>query len=492
MSNIKVDVVVVGAGNAALCAAIAAKSKGADVLVLERAPQKDRGGNSFFSGGWMRFTFDSAADVGNSIPELALDGKQDFDVLPNTKSVYFDEMAQITQFRGDPDLVSVMVNNSRKTIEWMHKLGVRFVWTFGKQTPKKNGRYQISGGNIAVSGGGAGLIDKLILAAESAGINFLYETRGVRLLGDIGKKITGIEVLTAEGKSQVIECNSVILASGGFSASAEKRTRYLGPRWDLAKLRGTAFNTGDGIDMALAFGSQSYGHWSGAHTVCWDSTSPRSGDRNSGNEFSRNSYPLGIMVNKNAERFLDEAIDYNSSTYGIYGSQVLQQPDGLAFQIFDSKVTELLDPNYNGRSVSKVVANSIPELAKKLDLEIEKLEATINEFNNAVDDSIAFDPNALDGKSTRGINPKKSNWANKIDSAPFYGFPVTAGVTFTLGGIRVNENAQVLDIANQPISGLFAAGEMVGGIFYYTSPSGSGLMAGSVFGKLAGENAAAK
>ena len=487
---IKAEVVVVGAGNAALCAAIAARSAGADVLVIERAPMKARGGNSFFSGGWMRFAFNSAEEVGKSVPELALDGKQDFDVVAYTEANYFDEMAEITQYRGNPDLISVLVKNSRKTIEWMHSKGIRFTWTFAKQTPKVNGRFQVSSGNIAVSGGGAGLVDKLFASAEEAGVRFLYETQAIKLIGDKGKRVTGLDVLNSKGQTEEIECRSVILASGGFSASSEKRARYLGPGWDLAKLRGTAFDTGDGIDMALAFGAQSYGHWSGAHTVCWDATSPRSGDRNSGNEFSRNSYTLGVMVNKKAERFLDEGAAFNSETYGIYGSKIVKEPDALAFQIFDSKVLEFLDPNYNGRLVSKNVENSIGELANKIGVDPMALERTINEYNNAVNNDVTFDPNKLDNKATTGLTPKKSNWANKIDTAPFYAFPVTAGVTFTFGGVRVNENAQILDVADHPIEGLFSAGEMVGGIFYYTSPSGGGLMAGSVFGKIAGEYAA--
>lgn len=492
MERISADVVIVGAGNAALCAALAARESGAEVLVIERAPEKSRGGNSFFSGGWMRFTFDSPSDVGSSIPELALDGKEDFDVIPYTKSNYFDEMAEITRFKGDPDLISVLVNNSRQTINWMHSKGIRFVWTFGKQTPKLNGRYQISSGNIAVTGGGAGLIDKLIEQAENSGVKFLYQSRVTKLIGDSGKKVTGVLILDSEGRECEIHSKAVVLASGGFSASAEKRARYLGKGWDLAKLRGTAFNTGDGMDMALAFGAQPYGHWSGAHTVCWDATSPRSGDRNSGNEFSRNAYPLGIMVNKHAERFLDEGFDFNSSTYGIYGSNVIEQPDAIAFQIFDSKVTDLLDANYNGRQVSKETANTIDELAKKLGISPQALQKTIKDFNDSVDQNTQFDPNARDGKATIGLDPKKSNWANTIDVAPFHAFPVTAGVTFTLGGIRVNERAEVLDVSETPIKGLYAAGEMVGGIFYYTSPSGGGLMAGSVFGKIAGENAVIK
>jgi tricarballylate dehydrogenase len=307
------DVIIVGCGNAALCAAIAAREKGADVLVVERSPKQQQGGNSYFSGGWMRFTFNSSQDLGEALPELATDGKQDFDVIPYTTSHYYDEIAELTEYRADPALTLLMVNRSRETIKWMHEKGVRFNWTFGRQNVKVKGRYQVSGGNIAVSGGGAGLIEKLVDAAESSGVRFIYETRAIALLGEAGHKVSGIRALKSNGESIELNSKSVILASGGFGASAEKRARFLGPGWDLAKVRGTPSNTGDGIDMALQFGAQSFGHWSGAHAVCWDATTPKSGDRNSGNEFSRNSTPLGILVNRKAERFLDEGLDFGYS-----------------------------------------------------------------------------------------------------------------------------------------------------------------------------------
>jgi tricarballylate dehydrogenase len=347
-----------------------------------------------------------------------------------------------------------------------------------------------SGGNIAVSGGGAGLIEKLVDAAESSGVRFIYETRAIALLGEAGHKVSGIRALKSNGESIELNSKSVILASGGFGASAEKRARFLGPGWDLAKVRGTPSNTGDGIDMALQFGAQSFGHWSGAHAVCWDATTPKSGDRNSGNEFSRNSTPLGILVNRKAERFLDEGLDFGYNTYGKFGSNIISQPGSIAYQIFDSQVLDFLDPNYSGRMVSKVVANSVEELGEKLGIDGKALQITINNYNSSLDSKQVFDPNALDGKGTSNLNPPKSNWASPITQAPFYGFTVTAGLTFTFGGVRVDESARVLSSDEKPIAGLYAAGEMLGGIFYYTSPSGGGLMAGSVYGRVAGEHAA--
>jgi tricarballylate dehydrogenase len=490
MTHLDADVIVVGCGNAALCAAIAAREKGADVLVIERSPKQQKGGNSFFSGGWMRFTFDSAQDLGDALPELATDGKQDFDVIPYTTSHYYDEIAELTEYRADPTLTLLLVKKSRETIKWMHDKGVRFNWTFGRQNPKVNGRYQVSGGNIAVSGGGAGLIEKLVDAAESIGVRFLYETRAIALLGEAGHKVNGIRALKSNGDSIELLSKSVVLASGGFGASAEKRARFLGPGWDLAKVRGSVSNTGDGIDMALNFGAQSFGHWSGAHSVCWDATTPKSGDRNSGNEFSRNSYPLGLLVNRNAERFLDEGVDFGSNTYGKYGSNIISQPGSIAYQIFDSQVIDYLDANYSGRMVSKVVANTVEELGEKLGIDGKVLKANVDNYNSATNSQDKFDPNALDGKKTSNLNPPKSNWANPIIQAPFYGFTVTTGLTFTFGGVRVDESARILSVDEKPISGLYAAGEMLGGIFYYTSPSGGGLMAGSVYGRIAGEYAA--
>lgn len=490
MTKQKIDVIVVGAGNAALCAAIQAREDGAEVLVLESAPFGARGGNSFFSGGVMRFTHQGASDLSATFPELAVVGTENFDILKYTENDYFDDIAAYTEFRADPELTSAVVRQSRPTLEWLHQKGIRFVWTFGNLSLKREGRFQLGGGSIAVTGGGAGLVEKLFQVAEASGVKILYEMRAIELLGVEGNIVTGVRVRNATGEVKDIEAGAVVLASGGFGASVEKRAKYLGPGWDLAKLRGSEFNVGDGIDMALRFGAKSFGHWSGCHAVAWDASAPRSGDRNRGNEFSRNSYPMGILVNKNSERFLDEGLDFSAITYGKYGTDILHQPDAMAFQIYDAKAVQYLDPNYSGRQVSKESANTIEELAVKLNLDPTKLRSTVDAFNAAVDKSKKFDPNFKDGKATLGLMPAKSNWANRIDEAPFLGFTVSTGITFTFGGIRVDEEARVLDIQDRPIAGLFGAGELVGGIFYYCSPSGGGLTAGAVFGRMAGRAAA--
>ena len=267
------------------------------------------------------------------------------------------------------------------------------------------------------------------------------------------------------------------------------RTRYLGPGWELAKVRGTQFNTGDGINMALNIGAQSAGHWSGCHSVAWDLNSPAYGDRNIADLFQKHSYIFGLIVNVNGDRFVDEGADFRNYTYAKYGREILNQPQRAAFQIFDQKTSHLLRDEYFINQVTKFEANTIAELAQGLDIDPDGLEKTIDKYNSSVQDG-EFNPTILDNKHTKGIIPPKSNWAQKIDQPPYTGYAVTCGITFTFGGLKINSNSQVIDNADLPIIGLYASGEIVGGIFYNNYPGGSGLMNGAVFGKISGENAA--
>jgi tricarballylate dehydrogenase len=288
-----------------------------------------------------------------------------------------------------------------------------------------------------------------------------------------------------------ITAKAVVLACGGFQANTEWRTRYLGPGWELAKVRGTRFNTGDGIRMALEAGAMSYGHWSGCHAVGWDIAAPDFGDLLVGDGYQKHSYPLGIIVNIRGERFVDEGADFRNYTYAKYGRSILEQPGQMAWQIFDGKVTPLLREEYRIRQISKVSANSISELAARLDgMDVPALTHTIEEFNAAVTTDVPFNPNVKDGRHTFGLAIPKSNWSNRIDQPPFEAYAVTCGITFTFGGLRINEDAAVLDTEGEPMPGLFACGELVGGLFYFNYPGGTGLTAGSVFGRIAGHSAA--
>ena len=272
--------------------------------------------------------------------------------------------------------------------------------------------------------------------------------------------------------------------------TATRRARYLGPSWDLARVRGTRFNTGDGIEMAMQIGAAARGHWSGCHAVAWDLNAPEYGDLQIGDSFQKHSYPLGILVNNLGERFLDEGADFRNFTYAKYGAQILQQPQQTAWQIFDAKVTSLLRDEYRIREVTRVRGDSLEELASKMDgMDAPALLDTIRVYNDSINDEIKFDPSAKDGRRTIGLSVPKSNWANRLDTPPFEAYGVTCGITFTFGGLHVDNAARVISQEGEAIPGLFAAGELVGGLFYFNYPGGTGLTSGAVFGRLAGRNA---
>jgi tricarballylate dehydrogenase len=486
------DVVVVGGGNAALCAAISAADGGARVLLLERSPVEQRGGNSCYTDGLMRTVYEGADDIRAFCPDLTDAEMEISDFGRYTEEDFFDDMGRITQYRTDPDLCELLVKNSRDTILWLRGQGVRFFPNFGRQAYKVDGRFKFWGGaTIAVSSGGPGLVDSLFAAAERKGVAIRYEA-WVRELVHDENGISGVVVTGPDRKREIVPGSAVVLACGGFEANAEWRAKYLGPGWDLAKVRGTRFNTGDGLAMAIAAGAQPHGHWSGCHAVSWERNAEDFGELALTPQYQRHSYPFCIMVNRDGRRFVDEGADFRNYTYAKYGQAVLQQPGQLAWQIFDSKVAHLLRDEYRTRHVSKVTASSLEELASRLDeVDGRQLLQTIEEFNASVAADVPFDPNIRDGRSASSGGVPRSNWANPIDTPPFEAYAVTCGVTFTFGGVRVSTGAEVLDTGGSAIPGLFAAGEMVGGLFYFNYPGATGLTSGSVFGRIAGEGAAA-
>ena len=294
------------------------------------------------------------------------------------------------------------------------------------------------------------------------------------------------------GKTTTLKARAVVLACGGFQSNAEWRVRYLGLGWEMAKVRGTRYNTGDGLRMALEIGAQPYGNWSNAHAVGWDLNAPPYGDVQVGDGFGKHSYNYGIMVNADGKRFLDEGADFRNFTYAKYGKVILAQPGQFAWQIFDGKVLNLLRDTYRIKQVTKVRADTLPELATKLEgVNSGAFLKTVDEFNHAVMTDVPFDASVKDGRGTRGLDMPKSNWAQTISEPPFEAYAVTCGITFTFGGIKINPRAEVMDMEDQPIPGLYSAGEMVGGIFYFNYPGGTGLTNGTVFGRIAGASAAA-
>ena len=484
------DVVVVGAGNAAFSAAHAAAERTEGVLVLEKAPREWAGGNSYFTAGAIRTTYGGLEDLRPLLEEFSDEQAQKTMLSPYTPKDFMADMQRVTQRRCDPELSRLMVEEAAETTRWLYEKGLRFRLMYDRQSYEVDGKRRFWGGLVlGTVGGGKGLIEQHITAAEKSGVEIRYDSPVVQLLQDADGAIRGVVCRGGEGREE-IEAGAVVLASGGFESDPRMRAAYLGPNWDVAKVRGTPYNTGEVLHMALEAGAQSYGNWSGCHSIAWDAAAPPTGDREITNLFSKQSYPLGIVVNSEAQRFIDEGADFRNYTYAKYGAEILRQPGALAYQIFDAKIEPLMRRDeYNAPGVSRYEASTVRELGEKLGLDPEEFRRTVEEFNAAVRPG-RFDPSVKDGKRTEGISPPKSNWAQPIDTAPFLGFTVTCGITFTFGGLRVDTEARVLDRAGGPIRGLYAAGELVGGLFYHNYPGGSGLMAGSVFGRRAGYVAA--
>ena len=486
-----IDVIVVGKGNAALCAALEARHAGARVVVLEAAPEEESGGNSRFAGGMMRFAYDSVEDL-RALLEITDEEVRNTDWDTNTLDEFYDDLYTVTGYRSDPKLSELLVTQSFAAMKWLRAQGVRFVLNYRAASAVVDGRRRFFGRMpVEVSGGGPGLVQFLDQAAAKAGIEVHYGTRAVELMYD-GEKVSGIKA-KRDGKLIEYRAPATILACGGFEANPEWRTRYLGPGWELAKVRGTRFNMGEGLKMALDIGACPYGNWSGRHTTSWERHAPEFGDLALDHACHRHSYPLSIMVNAEGKRFVDEGAEFYSYTYAKYGEQVFKQPEQFAWQVFDAKTHDLLRPEYLGKVATRVSANTLEELAQKLEgVDPAGFLQTVREYNAAVKKDVPFNPGVKDGKCTVGIAPPKSNWANPLDTPPFEAWHVTAGITFTFGGLRIDpDSAQVLDLTLAPIPGLYTAGEMVGGVFYFNYPLGSGLVSGTVFGRIAGKAAAA-
>ena len=479
-------VVIVGGGNAALCAAISARERGVNVVLLERASYELRGGNSRFTAGAMRTVYQGTDDLQKIMPDLTQSEIDRTEFGSYAREDFYEDLGRVTNYRIDPDLAERLVEESYETLRWMQHHGVRFLPLYGRQSFEIDGMVRFWGGlTVEAWGGGPGLVDSLTAIAEKMGVVIRYQSRATRLLNNSGN-VCGVEV---DGTS--IAADAVVLACGGFESNPEWRTRYLGPGWDLAPVRGTRFNTGDGIKMATEIGAATRGHWSGCHAVSWDRNAPEFGDLEVGDNFQKHSYPLGIMVNANGERFVDEGADFRNYTYARYGHEVLKQPGQFAYQIFDKKVTHLLRDEYRIKQVTRIQAQTLNTLAERMDdVDTEKFVACVSAYNAACNGDTRFDPSIKDGLCTEGLAIPKSNWANPIDTPPFEAYGVTCGITFTFGGLHVDAKAQVIDEAGSPIPGLYAAGEIVGGLFYFNYPGGTGLTSGSVFGRVAGTNAA--
>jgi tricarballylate dehydrogenase len=490
MTSAPAGVLVVGGGIAGLAAALAARESGAAVQVLERAPRAERGGNTRFSNGALRAVYRGIDDIRRLIPDLD-DGtiaRTDFGTYPPER--YLADIARVTEGRADPGLSRILVDESLDVLRWLMTYGVRYDPLWSAQAPPLDGQVTFYGGSaVEARGLGAGLVDALYAALDAHGVPVSYGARAIELLRD-GRSIVGARVRSGAGETRDIAARAVVLASGGFESDVEWRTRYLGPGWDLALVRGTRFNTGDGLRMALDAGAQPFGQWSGCHAASWARHAPPYGDTAVAEKFKRDDFMHGIFVNANGRRFVDEGADLRALTYAKYGRAVMEQPGSVAWQIFDAQTVPLLSDDYRRPSVAPIRADTLEELAARLTgVDGAAFLATVREYNAAVRDDVPHDPRRKDGRGTTGLALPKSNWATRLDHPPFEAHPVVFGITFTFGGVRIDANGGVLDAEGAEIPGLFAAGEMVGGLFYFNYPGGSGLVSAAVFGRLAGRSA---
>ena len=484
------DVILVGGGNAAFCAALAAAERDLKILMLERAPEEESGGNSRFTAGAFRIVYNGVDDLRRLMPDLTDAEVASSDFGTYTSDQFFDDMFRVTRYRTQGDLCERLVTKSYEAALWLRDKGMRFQPIWGRQAYKIDGKFKFWGGLTVESwGGGPGLVEQHVAIARKRGIEIRYGARALSLIYD-GHAVTGVRV-KQKGAIYDLNAKSVVLACGGFESNPEWRTRYLGPGWELAKVRGTRFNSGDGIRMAVEIGASTFGNWSGCHAVGWDYNAPEFGDLSVGDNFQKHSYPWGIMVNATGRRFVDEGADFRNYTYAKYGRVILNQPDQFAWQVFDRKIIPMLRDEYRIKRVTKVTASTLEELAAKLEgVDPKGFLDEIKRYNAAVRTDVPFNPNIKDGRSTQGLEIDKTNWANTIAEPPFEAYQVTCGVTFTFGGLRiVPETGQVVDSDMDPIPGLYAAGELVGGLFYFNYPGGSGLTSGTVFGRTAGDAA---
>ncbi len=483
------DVVVVGSGNAGFCAAHAAREHAAHVLIVEKAPRAWAGGNSYFTAGATRTTFTTLDDLRPILADLTDAQAAAVELPPYTPEQFMADMIRVTEGRCDRTLATILVNDAAAVVRWMNAKGIRWKLMYERQSFTVDGTSRFFGNlPLGTVGEGKGLIAQHTAAALASGIEIRYDTPVVGLLRDARGAVAGVVVDSPVGRAE-IAARAVVLASGGFEADPMRRAAYLGPNWDVAKVRGTPYNTGEVLQLALDAGAQPYGHWSGCHAIQWDAGAPPTGDRAIAHLFSKQSYPIGIVVNRNAARFLDEGADFRNYTYAKYGAEILKQPGAIAWQLFDAKTAPLLrQDEYTAPGVSRYEAATIRDLAARLGLDPDALDATVSAFNAAIQPG-DFNPAIKDGVRTVGITPPKSNWALSLDTPPFLAFAVTCGITFTFGGVKVDSGARVLDRADRPIPGLHAAGESVGGLFYSNYPGGSGLTSGAVFGRRAGASA---
>jgi tricarballylate dehydrogenase len=452
------EVAVVGGGNAGLSAALTARQAGARVIVLECAPKHFRGGNSRHVRNLRCAHAEPTAILTEAYPEEEL----------------MADLLRVNDGETDEKLARLIVEGSASCVPWMEKLGIRFQAAL-------RGTLQLSRTNAFFLGGGTALMNRYYAAAERLGITALYDAEVVDL--ELREGTFHSATARVRGSTERVRANAVVLASGGFEANLDWLRDIWGDAAHNFIVRGTPHNRGTVLRLMLDAGASAIGDSRECHAVAVDGRAPKF---DGGIVTRLDSVPLGIVVNRQGERFYDEGEDVWGKRYALWGKLVALQPDQLAYSITDAKVQGRFVPSM----YPPIEAASLRELAQKLDLPPERLEATVAAYNVAVRPGW-FNLDKLDDCRTDGLTPAKSHWAQRIDRPPFWGYPLRPGITFTYLGLRVDEHARVLDAGGDPFRNVYAAGEiMAGNVLRKGYIAGIGMTIGNVFGRIAGASAA--
>ena len=452
------DVLVIGGGNAALCAAIAARRGGAAVLVLEAAPRFYRGGNTRHTRN-MRCAHDSATDT--------LTG-------PYTEEEFWQDLLQVTGGQTDEALSRHMIHESKEMLTWIVQQGVRF-------QPSLGGTLSLGRTNSFFLGGGRAMLNALYRTAESLGVEIAYEAEVVAV--EIRDGMFTSATVKHGGATHSVQATTLVAAAGGFEANIEWLKQSWGPPAENFLIRGTPYNKGTVLKLLLDAGVQPVGDPTQCHAVAIDARAPKF----DGGIITRlDCVVFGIVVNKHAKRFYDEGEDFWPKRYAVWGRLVAGQPDQIAYIVYDHSSSTLFMPSL----FPAISAPTLHELAGKLTLDPAALEKTVAEFNAAVRPG-TFDHTVHDDCRTEGLTPPKTHWARRLETAPFYAYPVRPGITFTYLGTKVDRQARILMADGKPSANMFAAGEiMAGNVLGKGYAAGIGMTIGAVFGRIAGREAA--
>ncbi|WP_413099986.1 FAD-dependent tricarballylate dehydrogenase TcuA [Streptomyces sp. Inha503] len=476
-----------GAGLTGLCAAIAAREAGARVVLLEKGSRGDVGGNAAFSGGLFLFCYDGPDDLTSITEDFEPGMKADrIEAPPYTRDAYAAELLAMSGGQADSRLVNALAERSLDTVRWLAAKGVRFTFNRTLGAEVRDGVLHIPPGQVLTCTGegmsrGFEVIRPLLAHAEGIGVEVRWSTPLAEVLRSEGR-LTGVAV--GDG-SETVPADAVVIATGGFQGSRELRREHLGPQWETVRLRGTRLATGDGIQAALRAGADKAGTWSSCHAAAVDPTMPSPESSEASPPFPLHGFWLGVLINRDGERFVDEGPGPWVKNYSKMGKAIMRQPGCEAFEIFDQRTAAQVADEFAG-AAEPTIAHTVPELAKRIGVPADRLAHTLETYNSACPSGNGI----ADARGTTGIAPPKSHWALPLDRPPFVAYHAIAGLTFSFGGIRIDPNGRTLGVDGAPVTGLYAAGEAIGGLFYGDYPGGAALMRAAVFGRAAGHTAA--